>query len=90
MADPVKADDFLFTRKLELQVREADSAKMQDKRFLIPTIATKMPELFNECLFNDLSLDLSPNDCMQIKLLPISLLAEIQDKMTKNRFHTKS
>ena len=71
-ANPVSADDFLFTKKLTLHVQNAVSKDSRQFRFSLPTICNELPATVAETLFHDFTVELGETDWRQIEFMPLN------------------
>jgi hypothetical protein len=77
-ADPVLADDFLYTKKLILQVRNASSNDSEELKFSLPTVCKELPATGTDSLFHAFTLELDESDWRQVEFLPLSQSEEIE------------
>lgn len=70
-ADPVLADDFLFTKKLTLQVQDAANVDPAQLKFSLPTICSEFPVTGAASLCHDFTLKIEEADWQQIEFLPL-------------------
>lgn len=71
-ADPALADDFLFTKKLTLQVQQVnDKTNTQLLKFSLPTICGELPATGASSLYHDFTLELANPDWRQIEFVPL-------------------
>jgi hypothetical protein len=84
-ADQMRSEDFLFTHKLVLHVRDSEIKDPADKRFLIPTIAASFPATGENSLFAEFSIDISRDEWRQIEFLPGCHLPEIKETIDSIR-----
>ena len=80
-ANPVDADDFLFTKKLTLHVQENEQVEATSVGSPVATSAWPLPERSTENLFDEFVLDLSPDQWRQIEFLPVSMQEVVQQEM---------
>lgn len=78
-ADPVSADDFLYTKKLTLQVQQTDQAKLQPFMFSTPTVCKELPATGATSLYDAFTLKLDEADWRQVEFLPLSQAEEIEE-----------
>ncbi len=70
-ADPVLADDFLFTKKLTLQVQQAANLGAQQLKFNFPTVCSEWPITGVASLYHDFTLEMEKTDWRQIEFLSL-------------------
>ncbi|AXY75206.1 hypothetical protein D3H65_14980 [Paraflavitalea soli] len=78
-ADPILADDFLFSKRLMLEVRRADSADALELKFNLPSICKELPVTGADSLFQAFTLELDQDDWRQVEFLPLSRSGEIEE-----------
>ncbi|MBO9565453.1 MAG: hypothetical protein J7621_21935 [Niastella sp.] len=71
-AEPLLADDFLFTKKLTLRVQPSESEGVRELNFDLPSKCSEVPATGVTCLYDDFTLEVSESDWRQVELLPIS------------------
>jgi hypothetical protein len=81
-ADPVLADDFMFTKKLTLHVRDAAtmSAHAQEL-FDVPSICDPLPATGASVLYNEFTLAITGNGWRQLEFLPIQHWSIIEEEI---------
>jgi hypothetical protein len=80
-AEPRKADDFMFTRKLVLKVRDAGLPTQPNGLYFIPSIAHGRPEASTNSLFNEFIAEITGEGWRQIELLPASALQPVEEEL---------
>lgn len=79
-ADPVLADDFLFSKKLTLKVLHAEQANAQQLKYNLPTVCNEMPLVTGvPGLYNDFTLEIQEEDWRQIEFLSLERLKIIEE-----------
>ncbi len=78
-ADPISADDFLFSKRLTLEVRRADHTYQEESRFNLPSVCKELPTIGGECLYDEFTLEVDKDDWRQIEFLPLSRSTEIEE-----------
>lgn len=79
-ADPIMAEDFLFTKKLTLKVKHADNDGIQLK-FDLPTLSNQLPATTETSFYNDFTMELLETDWQQIEFLPLSHSIHIEESI---------
>jgi hypothetical protein len=70
-ADPVSADDFLFSKKLTLQVQQAAQMDARQLKYNLPTICNELPATGASSLYHDFTLEIQEEDWRQIEFLSL-------------------
>lgn len=70
-ADPVSADEYLFMKRVTLNVQNADYVDELSLYFSLPTVCGDLPETGMKYLHNDFTLELSHLDWRQIEFRPL-------------------
>lgn len=78
-ADPVLADDFLFAKKLTLQVQHATNVDAQQLKFNLPTICSRLPVTGAVSLYHDFTLEVGEIDWRQVEFLPLTQSGIIEE-----------
>jgi hypothetical protein len=78
-ADPLLSDDFLFTKKLTLQVQPVASVDSRQLKFDLPTICKVLPSIDASGMYQDFTLKIEEIDWRQIELLPLSQSGLIEE-----------
>lgn len=81
-AEPRKAIDFIFTRKLVLKVIDPELPN-RNNRFYYPTVADGLPESEENSLFNEFIIERHMEDWRQIEFLPTSMLHVVEREISK-------
>lgn len=71
-ADPILADDFLFTKKLILQVQHTANVDTLQLKFILPTISSEFPTTGATSLYHDFTLEIDEADWRQVEFLPLN------------------
>lgn len=79
-AEPANVDDYMFSKKLKLYIRDANAPELLEK-YLVPTLANPLPDSATTCLFNDFILNIVESDWRQIEFLPVRYLPVVQEEM---------
>lgn len=85
-AIPVSADDFLYTKKLTLHVKDAATMDSVQQRFSLPTVCYNPPSTGTDSLYHDFTLGLAESDWRQIEFLALTewLLVEEEIKAVES------
>lgn len=78
-ADPVSADDFLYSKRLILHVQNAASIESGQLRFNIPSVCADLPATGFETLYKDFTLKLAEMDWRQIEFMPLSQAGVVEE-----------
>ncbi|NII29856.1 hypothetical protein HB364_32560 [Pseudoflavitalea sp. X16] len=71
-ADPVLADDFLFSKKLSLQVQQAATVGEGQLKYSLPTVCSDLPATGATSLYHDFTLEITDSDWRQVEFVPLS------------------
>lgn len=73
--------DYLYTKKLTLEVVEAELVDEMKHGYFKPTIASEMPELVNNNEFEETILELTADNWRQIELLSADIFSTVKEEM---------
>jgi hypothetical protein len=80
-AKPVSADDFGIFKKLTLHVLANDQLQQASLGYNVPTQHTHKPEITTTPLYHDYTLEIDPDDWLQMEFLPVAELSLIQEEI---------
>lgn len=78
-ADPISADDFLYSKKLILEVCNADNTATQELKYSLPTVCKELPAIGIDSLYQAFTLELDQEDWRQVEFLPLGQSEAIEE-----------
>lgn len=78
-ADPVLADDFLFSKKLTLQVQQAAMVGAGQLKYSLPTVCCDLPVTGSASLYHDFTLEMTESDWRQFEFVPLAQSTSIEE-----------
>lgn len=82
-ADPVSADDFLYSKRLVLHVRNAASIEGDQLRFNVPSVCADLPATDTDTLDKDFTVELAEMDWRQIEFIPLSQAGIVEEAVSR-------
>lgn len=80
-ARPVSADDFSIFKKLTLHVLANEQLQQAPLGYNVPTQHTIQPGVTTIPLYHDFTLEIAPDDWLQMEFLPVAALPFIQEEI---------
>lgn len=78
-AEPVLADNFMFTKKLTLQVQQAANVDARQLKFSLPTVCSILPDTSACSLYHDFTLEIEEADWRQLEFMPLNKSAIVEE-----------
>jgi len=78
-ADPVTADDYLYSRKLTLQVQSVVNGEGKIAAFDTPTASNELPVIGDAPLYADFAVELKTAEWRQIEFIRVEQLKRLED-----------
>lgn len=78
-AEPISADDFLFTKKLTLQVQHAAIVGTDLLKYSLPTVCNDLPSTGTGSLYHDFTLEITESDWRQVEFVQLQQSSVIEE-----------